>query len=392
MSDVNKVVILDLMKDWEMVELLLAPAEKSSVVSSKTSDVAAHIFKAMSNFANSIMAPVLSGVNKIASYIDPVANSVTLMSLTSAIYTKLVPKSTGSTFDMYQWINLTFKSSDALKDIVEKVKNTFESIMKTAKEYKVVESIGVAGKFIEGALGLLAIYLMFKGYERIFTKDELSKKIDGGITVVQSLGGLTEAASSTLQGVSGSSQVFEALQKIALVAKNILTATNVLYIFALVLSSVNIVQSTKGCIESGIFLKNVKELKTKDKTYVVALTALMGMKGIKKHTSLKKGELFDRIDSRFKLLKPTIQEKVAQEIFEAIIGRVQAKMVSDGLDIAAGGLSIIGSGITLAAPAAPVGLAFLAGACLTNIGKFAYNYFKNQAFEEILPPAIKADS
>ena len=149
---------------------------------------------------------------------------------------------------------------------------------------------------------------------------------------------------------------------------------------------VTIVRSTKGCIKSGMFLKNVKELKTKDKTYLTAMTALMGMKGIKKHTSLKKGELIGRINKRFESLEPNSQEKAAQEIFEAIIGRVQTKMVSDGFDIAAGGLSIIGSSITLALPAAPVGLAFLAAACLTNICKFAYNFFKNQAFEEILPP------
>lgn len=384
MSDVKKI---DLMNDWEMVEVPAAPAEKDSVVSSKISDVAAHIFEAMSNFASSIMTPVLSVVNKLAPYMDPVANSVTLMSLTSSIYTNLAPKSTGSTVDLSQWVNLTFQSSAALVDIVEKVKNAFESVMKTAKDYKVVEVLGVAGKFIGGALGLLSIYSMFKGYDRIFTKEGLSKKIDGAITVVESLKGLTEATSSTLQGVSGLSQFFQGIQKVALLAKNILTATNVLSIFAIVLSGATIVRSTKGYIESGIFLKDVKELKTEDKTYVVALTALMGMKGIKKHTSLKKGELIGRIDNRFKLLKPTEQEKVAQEIFEAIIGRVQTKMVSDGLDIAAGGLSIVGSSITLAAPAAPVGLAFLAGACLTNIGKFAYNYFKNQAFEEILPPA-----
>lgn len=269
-----------------------------------------------------------------------------------------------------------------ISDSLKKISSIFESAIKLSKDYKIAESLGIVGNVI---LGVATFYTMFKGYERIFLKKDISKKVDGGLTVVESLGTLAYGTTSAIQGVQIAASMMQGFQKVALVAKNILNASNILSIFSLVLSSVSIVKSSKSLVENRLFLKNVRELKTQDKSYLTAMTILVGMKGIKKHTSIKRADLIGRINQRFDALDRNSQEKAAEEIYNAIIGKIQANMTSDGLSLLSGSLSIVGSSLMIALPLAPIGLGINALSSLTSVIQFSFNYFKNKEFEKLLP-------
>jgi len=269
----------------------------------------------------------------------------------------------------------TFKKNVIFDALISKVNEIFESI-KGLFRTTPSELINVTGNFLGGIFGVTAFYTMLKGFERVFSKPKLTGQIEGALTVIESMG---KVAKSTVS-------VGEGLEKAAIITKNSLGWVSAISFFGAFLSAASIINSAKKCFEGYTFSQNLKDLKKSDNTYRLAIDSFKSLEGIKKNTQLEKRDLFSRIDHLLTQVETDEQEELSQKIYETLRTRVQSKIRSHALFVLAGVVSLVGSAILFASPAAPIGLTFIAVATAISIAQYIYNWQKNKEFESMLKP------
>lgn len=265
--------------------------------------------------------------------------------------------------------------------ITRKVADVYES-SKTMFAVNPSQAITFTGNFLGGITGIAAIYGIFKGWERVFSKPKMASQIEGGLNVIESMG---EVAKSTVS-------VGEGLEKVAVITKSSLGWVSAISLFGAILSAASVINNAKKCYESYKFSQNLENLKNTETTYRVAIDSFKNMEGIKKHIGLSKTELFSRIDNMLEAAETKEEEEaVSEQIYKTLKNRVQTKIRSDALSVLAGTISLIASAIIFATPASPVGLVFGGVATAISIGHYIYNWQKNNEFELILKPIAKED-
>jgi hypothetical protein len=290
--------------------------------------------------------------DSVSPMVEPASYAATFLSSSYSVYTTLCGK--------------------ALDGAQKVVKAT----TKFWKDLDFTDKLGAAGKFIGGAVGVVALYSCYKGWEKIFASNQAAKQIDGALTVVESTGNLAKATVA----------IGEGLQKATYLSSHALTWTTAISAFGLILSAASSLSYAKKTYESYKLTKEISALKETHGTYQGALIALEKLQGIKKNTGLKKAHLASRIQAQIeKAATLEMKEEVAKQIYESLKTRVNSRITSNALICLASTISIVGSAILLATPAAPAaGFGFLAVSGAVHLGEYFYNRHHDKKFEELL--------
>jgi hypothetical protein len=254
-------------------------------------------------------------------------------------------------------------------------KKVMEATAHFWKDLKLVDKIGVLGKFLGGALGILALYTCYKGWEKIFATEQTAKQIDGGLAVVESTGSMAKA----------SVVIGEGLQKATILPSQVLRWTTAISGFGLALSIATSISYAKKSYESYKLTRQITALQEHKESYVETLRGLCELQGIKKNTEMKKADLFQKIENVLsQAVKPLLKEEAAKRIYESLKTRVNSKIKSNALTCLASTVSIIGNAVLLGTPAAPAGFGLLAVSGTISFGEYVYNSHHNNKFEESL--------
>jgi hypothetical protein len=255
--------------------------------------------------------------------------------------------------------------------IVDTVANISLKVAKATKSFWIesdfVNGLAVFAKVTAAMGGSIALYQFFKGMEKILTKDEIAKQIDGMLSVMESM-------SSGIRSAVSSAELLVLAEK---VSENAIQWTFVATLFSVALSAASLISAAKGWSESREFLKEAQE-KFESIDFQTGIQSILDMKGVKKHFQMNREALKEKI---YGVLGPNPDKKITKKVVQSLKNRVESKIISHQLSILAGTINLIGAAVFLFTPLAKLGYSIMAVAGMISVCKYFYNKYATNTFE-----------
>jgi ABC-type multidrug transport system fused ATPase/permease subunit len=255
--------------------------------------------------------------------------------------------------------------------IIDTFANLALKVAKATKSFWVesqfVDGLNIFAKTTATIGGPLALYQFFKGLEKIIIKDELSKQIDGLLT-------LTESMSAGLRSTVSSAEL---LVMGEFVAEKAIEWTSLATLVSIGLSTASIISASKGWYDSHQFLKEMQD-KFNHSDKDLGLENILNMKGVKKHFQMNRQALREKIMG---VIRPNPDSDITIQVVKALRARVESKIFSHKLTIVACTITLIGAAIFLFTPLAPAAYVIMALAGVISVGKYIYNKQATNIFE-----------